>query len=272
MAGRPEFRDHALDDRFEEYGYVVVPGAARRQLRPLRRIHRSLVDHVPPGFHSTPYSSDHAHKKAVNIGIQEALLPVVDTLLCRYRPLLASFISKGSDESGRMPPHMDWTFVDEPEFSSMNFWVPLIDVDHYNGAVSVLPRGHRVPHTIRGSGTDNPFDEIEGEVAKLMVEHPMRAGDVLIHDHRVLHASPPNRTRRPRVVAAMALIPEHAKAVHYRKEADGSLVRYELEDRFFTDHTYGEAQLPASAHRVAPVGFRNPQLRLADLPHEGQAP
>lgn len=266
MVVRPKFRDGALDSCLESRGYVMVPTIARAAVRPLRRVHRALVGRVPPGFHSTPYSDDLDHKVAVNAAIQAALLPVVDELLTGYRPLLASFISKGCDEGGQMPPHMDWTFVDEPMSASLNFWVPLVDVDCRNGAMSVLPGGHRIPHTIRGTGTDNPFAEIESKAAERMVEIPMRAGDVLIHDHRVLHASPPNRSRRPRVVAAVALVDEYSRAVHYWQDPGGVLARHVVDDRFFTDHTFGASCLPPSAHQGSAVEFRNPVLSAADLP------
>lgn len=265
MAVRPVLRDAALDRRLAEKGFVVIPRAARRAVPSLRRAHRRLVGTAPPGFHSTPYSSDATHKSAVNQAILAALLPAVDDVMTGHRALLASFISKGRGDGGTMPPHMDWTFVDEPGSSSLNFWVPLVDVAHRNGAMSVLPYSHRVPFTIRGSGTDNPFAEIEDDVSEQMVELPMRAGDVLIHDHRLLHSSPPNLARSTRVVAAIALVAEGATACHYRQERPGLLSHYVLDDSFFTDHTYGDESMPASAHLVGQVEFRNPIFGAHDL-------
>ena len=266
MSRRPRFRDAALDERYEQVGYVVIPGAARSAVRPLRRVHRRLMGRVPAGFHSTPYSSDAELKRAVDSEIRRLLLPVVDRLLTGHRPLLASFISKDGGGAGAMPPHQDWTFVDEPESSSMNFWVPLVDVDARNGAMSLLPGGHLVPHNIRGTGTDNSFREIEPVAASRMVEVPMRAGDVVVHDHRVLHSSPPNRRRRPRIVAGCALVEAHTPAIHYWQSAPGTLQRYRLEDRFFTDHTFGADQPPPSAHPDRTIEHENPVFGEQDLP------
>lgn len=263
---RPRFVDPALDARYEALGFVVIPGAASKVLRALRRVHRSVGGRVAEGFHSSMYSPDPAHKEQVHRNLLAVLGPLLDEHLEGHEPLLASFITKGRGDSGAMPPHQDWTFVDEPALASMNFWVPLIDVDTRNGAMAVLPRGHRMRHTIRGSDTDNPFREIQDLAERHMVDVPMRAGDALVHDHRVLHRSPPNRRRRPRVVAGCAVIPTGAKLLHFRQTAPGHLDRYEVVQRFFTEHTFGSSSLPASATKIAEISFANPLLGPDDIP------
>ncbi|WP_421121234.1 phytanoyl-CoA dioxygenase family protein [Aquihabitans daechungensis] len=272
MTTRPHLRDAALDARYEELGYVVLRGGAASSLRALRRVHRRVGGPAEDGFHSTMYSADQPHKERIHRELVEVLGPLLDEHLEGHRPLLASFITKGRGDTGRMPPHQDWTFVDEPEVASMNFWVPLVDVDQRNGAMSVLPRGHQVPHTIRGSDTQNPFREIEELAAQHMVEVPMRAGDVLVHDHRVLHASPPNERRRLRVVAGIAVVPAGAAIVHYRRTGPGTLDRYAVSREFFTEHTYGSPELPESAVKTDVVSFENPVLRPEDLPLGGVSP
>jgi hypothetical protein len=42
--------------------------------------------------------------------------------------------------------------------------------------------------------------------------------------------------------------------------------RHVLEDRFFTDHTYGVAEFPDSARREAVVDYANPLFDEDDLP------
>ncbi len=265
MSERPRLSNDELDARYERDGYVVVRGAAASIVRPLLSTHRRLVGKTPAGFHSTPYFQDLELKRAVHRELTAALSPVVDELVTGHRVLLSSFISKRRGADGVMPPHQDWTFVDEPDASSMNFWVPLVDVDRRNGALSVLPGGQRVPPNIRGSGTDNSFARVEQFAAGRMVELEMSAGDVVIHDHRLLHASPPNTRRRPRVVAGCALVPADVPALHYRQIAPGRLEKFELEDRFFTDHTYGDPTFPPSARLLGTVEHHNPVFDEADL-------
>ena len=265
MSQRPRMQDPELDARYERDGYVVVRGAARSVVRPLLDAHRTLVGRAPAGFHSTPYSTDSGQKLAVHRAVTAALGPIVDELVSGHRVLLSSFISKRRGSDGVMPPHQDWTFVDEPAVASMNFWVPLVDVDHRNGALSVLPGGHRVPGNIRGSGTANSFAHIEEFAAGRMVEMPMAAGDVILHDHRLLHSSPPNTRRRPRITAGCALVPVDSQAVHYRQVSSGRLERYLLEDRFFTDLTSGAGDLPPSARLVETLHHENSMFTESDL-------
>jgi len=147
-------------------------------------------------------------------------------------------------------------------------WVPLVDVDHRNGAMSLLPGGHRVPFTIRGTETDNPFRSIEAEASARMIEVPMAAGDILVHDHRVLHGSPPNRRRRARVVVGCALLSAGTDVIHHRRIGSGVMERYHLEERFFTEHTFGALGFPESARLVDSIEFENPVLGESDLPSQ----
>ncbi len=262
---RPQLRDRELDRQLEDLGYVVLPGAAASVVPSLRAAHRQLVGRVPPGFHSTPYTRDPTTRRRVHDRLVQLLGPVVEREVSGARPILGSFVTKRRGSAGRMPPHMDWTFVDEHVAASLNFWVPLEDVDERNGAMEVLPASHRVVGTIRGLGTDNPFAGIEPDVARHMVTVPMEAGDVLVHDHRLLHASEPNQSRRARLVAALALVPESTPTIHFRQTGPGELVRYDLDDQFFVDYVYGDEELPASAREVEHVSFENPTFTLEDL-------
>lgn len=267
---RPRLKDPRLDAELEEQGYVLVPGAGRERLRAMRRAHRRTMGRVPAGFDSTIYSSDETRKRTVHRELLGAMAPILDTLLTGHRPLMSSFVTKGfvtkaHPETGTMPPHQDWTFVDEDVSSSLNVWIPLVDVDDRNGALSLLPGGHRMPFTVRGTDTPNPFRAVEEAVAAQMVELPMRAGDVLVHDHRVLHSSPPNRRRRPRVVAGCAVIADAAAPIHFRQVGPDRVARYELDPSFYLEHTFGADTLPPSARWAATVDFEQPVFTDRDL-------
>ena len=266
-SNRPLLRDPDLDAGVQEEGFVVVRGAARGLVRDLRRVHRNRGPRVPPpGFHSTMYSPDAAHKITVHNDLVAVLTPLLDELFVGYRPMLANFVTKvRGGENGIMPPHQDWTFVDEVEGSSLNVWIPLVDVNRRNGGISVLPRSHRLPRTIRGTDTPDPFQGLGERLDDWMVELPMSAGDVLVHDHRVLHGSPPNLRRRPRLATACAVVAEDAQLVHHALGEDGLLRRYLIEDSFFVRHTFGRPDFPSDVVFDRLVDFTNPAISDDDV-------
>lgn len=263
---RPVLRDSTIDDELLAEGYVVLRGAARPIVRELRRVHRQFVGRAPAGFHSTMWSSDTDHKRTVHGRLVEALTPLLDEVFLDYRPMLANFVTKARGDGGVMPAHRDWTFVDEAAgASSVNVWIPLTDVDGRNGGISVLPRSHRLAATIRGTDTSDPFSPVGDVVRSNMVELPMSAGDVLIHDHRVLHGSPPNQRRRARLATACAVVAADAQLVHYKIGDDGVMRRYRITDSFFLRHTFGSASLPEDVVLVGDVEFTDPVIDEADL-------
>lgn len=271
MSGGPQLVDRRLDAEFQNAGFVRLPGRAAPLLDALQAAHGATSSGVPPGFHSTMYSGDREHKEQVHSLLLRILAPLLESCFTGHRPLLTSFVTKGGSGGGAMPPHQDWTFVDEPDSWSWNVWVPLVDVDGGNGAMSLLPGSHRMPLTIRGTDTPNPFAPIDRDVESMMVEVPMFAGDVLVHDHRVLHASPSNLRREPRIVAGCALIGSAAVPIHYRQTAPDTVQRFEVDPEFFREITFGEEDLPSSARWVADVHHVQPQFHLADLPVQAEA-
>lgn len=73
----------------------------------------------------------------------------------------------------------------------------------------------------------------------------MQAGQVLVHDHRTLHCSPPNRTNHRRLATAIAMVPNEAVSIHYFRNAESGKVEvYEAETEFFMKYTYGKNTIP----------------------------
>jgi ectoine hydroxylase-related dioxygenase (phytanoyl-CoA dioxygenase family) len=122
--------------------------------------------------------------------------------------------------SGVQPAHQDYSRL------SIAINIPLVDVTEDNGPMELWPRTHRragahghapfdpAPHAVSA-------DESRALVGSLTSERLlMKAGSVLIRDHRVLHRGTRNATGEPRYMLSLYCIRPHE--VPYRALADAS--------------------------------------------------
>jgi ectoine hydroxylase-related dioxygenase (phytanoyl-CoA dioxygenase family) len=133
--------------------------------------------------------------RSIRTASHEAIHPtasvICDQLLLDYKPLICSFVTKTKGENSYMPPHQDWSFVDEQQFRSLNIWCSLVDVTQESGAIYLLRGSHLLPFTARGTNTENYFEKVTVMNFNTLTYLPMKAGQVLLYDHRMIHASPP---------------------------------------------------------------------------------
>ena len=246
------FRDAALQTRYERDGYVVLPFLQPDEVAELRARYDELPRVDDAGFFASLYTANQSYRQQAHAALAGLGERLCAAFLDDYAVLIGNFVTKKGGDRSLMPPHQDWSFVDESRYASMNLWLPLVDVDEGNGAIFLLPGGHRLPFTVRGTLVPNAFANVAGLDFAHLTYLPMRAGEVLIYDHRLVHASPPNSTPAVRVAAAMAALPRTAQPIHYFANPDsGRLELYEAGPRFFMDYVFGENRMPAGAALAA---------------------
>jgi len=140
------------------------------------------------------------------------LLQLVEALLGPH--LRISFVSAIINERGnqRGDWHADWPFnqrnaghIPSPYpdalFHLTTLWM-LSPFSAENGATLVVPQSHRSPNNPTG---DNGIDPRAPHPDEVHVSG--QAGDVLVFDSRLWHASAPNTTANPRVALAVRYAP-----------------------------------------------------------------
>jgi hypothetical protein len=257
---RTIFKDSSLQELFDEQGYVVVSSLLKDQtVRELIEIYNEAYPgNLDPGFHCTLYYDSYDQKKMVNDEVNRVLTPIVSNWLENYRPIVVDYPVKGAHTEGDVAMHQDWSFVDEKKHISLNIWIPLIDVTKENGAYFVLKGSNKIAHTIRGSHIPLPCNVVKYKVEYNNMDYlPMKAGDAIIYDHRLMHRTPPNNSSENRIALSLNLIPEEAKPIHYYKHADTERVELlEIEHDFFTKYTYNPAiQTNKLPEGVKSLGF-----------------
>jgi ectoine hydroxylase-related dioxygenase (phytanoyl-CoA dioxygenase family) len=211
-------RDHLLDE-----GYCIVPGIlSGESLKELRDITDGLVDGI---------SEEHARRQRST----GSMIPVVrDHRLVRliaHRPALdaleamgftdvrfqSGYIISKPPKSPRLFWHLDWGFWDHPmsgERSPAQVFLMyyLTDTSRSNGCLRVIPRSHLQENPLHdllanAHGADlteaRDLSRPEFQERPDEVDVPIRAGDLLIGDSRILHASHANESGARRTVVTL---------------------------------------------------------------------
>ena len=247
------FRDPLLQQQFDKQGYVLVSSLINGgDIEELKGLFTKFREECNSNFHTTHFSTNVEYKKQVHDVIASVVGLKASPLLNDFIPLFGNFMIKNPDPENFMPLHADWTYVDESKFSSVAIWVPLVNVDAENGCFGVIEGSHQVTNIIRGpmlkQSTLQWDKEWEQRLGKLI---PMKAGDAIIYNHRLLHYSPPNRSELARPAINLSLVPKGVPWLHYCKpEGADEIEVYGVTDTGFYIH-YNNFQRPETGKLLA---------------------
>lgn len=240
----PTFVDEDLDRELAIEGFVVVDLLDDATLAELRDLAEGVYVDERHGFHASNLSGSHDYRREVARRVAPIVERAAGHLFVDHEAYTASLLMKWPDEDSAFHSHQDWTMVDETRYRTVNVWCPLGDTTVDNGALRLAPGSHMVLDSIRCSpmppvGYQNP-----GWAVGWQEMHPVevRAGQVVIFDHAVLHSSGPNTTEQPRMAVAAAFKPREASLYHwYLPDASSTeLERFLIDADFFADIDIGE--------------------------------
>ena len=207
-------------------GFCIVPGVLdAAMLDSLRRESSALLDQLseeekrvqggqgawqPIPFVPTVFADLIARPRAL------AALTDLGFDSVRY---LSGFIISREPRTKAAYWHQDWMYWDEPESADplpvkVFLMYYLVDTSPANGCLRVIPGSHRrryPQHEYEGHGTDIRYEDPDTSIkyadAAGQIDVPIKAGDLLIGDSRVLHAPRANATDRRRMVLTMWYLP-----------------------------------------------------------------
>jgi hypothetical protein len=205
-------KDKEIDAKLASDGFVVAGNVGQQALEELRNVHQSNHDFEvnQGGMFYSVYSLDIPYRKRIFKEIGAILSPVYNMLFQNYKPVLHSFIVKVNGDNSEFTLHQDSTGLDEFQFSPLSVWIPLQDTQLKNGCLCVVPHSHRIKVPYRGISFEGPFQNITETVRQYLQPIPMKAGDILLFDNRILHYSPANESTEDRVVVMSGIFPENA--------------------------------------------------------------
>lgn len=236
--------DDEAERTLEDLGFVVVDVLDQSHVEDLRMMADRLFTDEPVGFHASNMCNDHEYRRAI---FDEASGPIgtrVESLFADYEACTAALMLKFPGEGSGFLTHQDWALVDEDHYRSVNVWCPLVDSDEHNGTLRVLPRSHRHLAAVRcdpgfPAGYEAPgWDLPPHDLVPIRVA----AGQALVFDHRLLHASGPNLSSEPRPAFTLAMKPRSAAFLHWHlDDPDGrTLSVYSIDPDFMVDFEIGQ--------------------------------
>jgi ectoine hydroxylase-related dioxygenase (phytanoyl-CoA dioxygenase family) len=244
---QPLFASEKDQDDFEKNGYVLQPVLDENDIKALKDFLYSsgIKKETDFGFY---VGMDHENKSLVAEmmnKISEIALPKVKHLLKDFQLITASYVIKDPNPVGVVPPHQDWTFVDdEIKHCSVTCWIPLQDVNMQNGCLGVIKGSNKFFNSVRPS----PSPQVPSPLAKhlfgifpYMQLLEMKAGEALIFDNRTFHSSPPNITNEPRLAIGLSFAQKEATLRHYYLKPDtkDTLLKYKIDPGFFMKYDNG---------------------------------
>lgn len=231
------FKNVELQKEFEINGYVILPILNLKEVEILNSFFFEINLSGSNTFFSSIFSSDSNLKKKTDEGIKQVIAEKIDNVLNNYKLVVANFVVKFPGENSIVHPHQDWSFVDEDLYTSLNFWIPLTQTDINSGSLHVYPGSHKWPKTYRGTNIELALDRIFSVLTKQMLELKVPIGNAVVYDHRLIHGSPSNMSKKPRIAAAVTVIPQIAELIHFEKKND-ELRKFSIDTDFFYDYTY----------------------------------
>ena len=247
------FRDARLQMEFERDGYAVIDLIDQAQIDELKAFYNGL-EHAANSARGFQVSLDNASPDFVR-SVSERLAKTarlsVDKHFKNYKIFTASFVTKSNDPLGVVPPHQDWTFVDESQYWSATIWCPLVDVNIDNGALGVIKGSHRFYDHVRPSPSPQyapPFKDQLFIIFPYLTVVELKAGQAIVFNNRTIHASPPNTTAEVRLAFGIGITHEDARIRHYYMlpgQPEPRMEGFEVEPEFF--YSYNNARL-ASMH------------------------
>ncbi|MCB9256493.1 MAG: phytanoyl-CoA dioxygenase family protein [Chitinophagales bacterium] len=260
-------------DILHNKGYLIDGNIGLESIKKLESIYNKYhkVKTKKGGMFYSLYSLDLDYRKKVHEEIEAILNVEFKKRFSDYKSVINSFIVKYNGEESAFTLHQDSTSLDEEKYSPLSVWIPLQDTNLENGCLCVIPQSHKIFYPYRGISFSTPFHKIENTLRKYLVPIEMKAGDILLFDNRMVHYSPENNSKKPRLVVMSGLFPKEASLQNCYKELspkDAPLEIYEqAEDFLLTNTTFFHdcTSRPIVGKKIKEIKLELPEFSAEDF-------
>jgi hypothetical protein len=230
---RPAFADEQLEATFCADGYVVVDVLGADDVASLLGVN-DRVDPLAPEASRSAFAVRGPGSDAVGDALAQAHDRTLAALLPGMQYLMGGLLSKHPGRDTAVAPHRDLPMVEAGVDRMVRVFLALMDMDDTDGCLWVSPGSHRLPATRQGFAT-RPSVPAPAVCWPHLQPVPLRAGQAILFDARLLHGSKANLGDRARVAATIALVPTDARLVYHAPsvDRDDEVIEYDVDVEFF---------------------------------------
>ena len=247
-------------DQFQQWGYVKNLAVFDKTAIPkLQERFQELVDLLPEGTHMSRVNGWHkANRYVYDLLRTPAILNYVEDLLGANFYLWGSHcFAKFPHDGTEVPWHQDAEYWPLRPKTTVTAWLAIFDTDEENGAMKVV-RGSHLWGGQAHHGVDGNHYVLDQEVdmsaikPEDIVTLDLRAGEISLHDSRLIHGSGPNHSDRMRAGQTMRFSPTEVQCdMEAWPTFESYLVRGE--DKY---HHHPVGKIPAG--NACPTGIGQP--------------
>jgi hypothetical protein len=225
-------KSNQLQKELDQKGFTKFQLFDNKEINAIKNFYESikLKHNIEEGrlFHTTMNTNNHLLIDEVH----NFLMPFFETKLKNHVEnlnfTLAGFLVKGSGKNSAVTIHQDWNYVDESKFSSYSFWLTLEDTNIFNGCMQFVPGSHKFFPSLRVSpNIPDYFHHFKEKAANYLVDVPSKAGECVMFNQGIIHASRRNYSKKSRVACILGSYPKDADLLHYYLPKGASLSKVE---------------------------------------------
>jgi ectoine hydroxylase-related dioxygenase (phytanoyl-CoA dioxygenase family) len=235
----PHLKVTGYQTQLNNEGYSVIPHFL--QLGQTDLLKTFFYETLPQSevnlpFFTTHWSNKKEYRQLVNDRVQGLLSANLSQHFTDFKCVFGYYLFKKPDSSSNVYMHQDWSLTDEIEYTAYILWIPLVDTDDKNGCFKVVPGSHLRFNNPRGTNIEPVHPGVTDADFKSI---PIKAGDAIVFDIRLLHASAPNLSGTDRLATGLVILPEQAPVIHYYLNKEQNIAtRYQAADTFLVDSYY----------------------------------
>jgi hypothetical protein len=219
----------------DRVGYCIVPLMDEQAHHAFYEESLAFLEEVKKhddlkSFISIGRLQDPAIRNRSNEIIKKYLKPALDKLLDpkQFEVIYGVHLLKSNTEQGVLNPHQDSSHVDELSYSTYHVWIPITPPSKGFGTLEVIPFSHKLQIPYRSLNIPWALSKQEMHLWKYMQKVELKAGQVVIFNSKLLHASGPNKTGQVRIAANSLIKPVAADFIHCYSEKSTNFKEIEL--------------------------------------------